>query len=121
MKLLIDMNLSPLWIAAVQAAGHDAVHWSQVGDARAADEEIMSWARDHQAVVMTHDLDFTTVLALTHASGPSVVQIRTQRVLPSAIGPVVIRALSDHADTLGRGAVVVIDESRARIRILPLN
>jgi len=77
--------------------------------------------RDHHSVVLTHDLDFTTVLALTHAAGPSVVQIRTQRVLPASIGPLVIRVLSDHEEALAKGAIVNVNESRARVRILPLN
>jgi predicted nuclease of predicted toxin-antitoxin system len=45
MKILIDMNLSPDWVDVF--AGHDitAVHWSKVGDPRAEDSELMSWAR----------------------------------------------------------------------------
>lgn len=121
MKVPVDMNLSPLWVAALQAAGRVAVHWSQVGDARASDPEIMDWARDNHSVVLTHDLDFTTVLALTHAAGPSVVQIRTQRVLPVSIGPLLIRVLSDYEEVLARGAIVNVNESRARVRILPIN
>lgn len=44
MKLLIDVNLSPVWVAALEARGFEAVHWSEVGDLRARDVEIMNWA-----------------------------------------------------------------------------
>jgi predicted nuclease of predicted toxin-antitoxin system len=42
----------------------------------------MAWARENGHVVLTHDLDFGTLLALTRANGPSVVQVRAQDVLP---------------------------------------
>jgi len=42
----------------------------------------MAWAREHVHVVFTHDLDFGTLLALTRASGPSVIQVGSQDVLP---------------------------------------
>jgi predicted nuclease of predicted toxin-antitoxin system len=120
MKLLVDMNLSPQWVEALQTAGHDAVHWSQIGDPRASDPEIIAWARDHQSIVLTHDLDFTTVLALTRAEGPSVVQIRSQNIAPAAAGPAMVRVLNEYEQLLVRGAVVSVDEMRSRVRILPL-
>jgi len=36
-RLLVDMNLSPGWIPLLLAAGHEALHWSEVGDPRAPD------------------------------------------------------------------------------------
>jgi predicted nuclease of predicted toxin-antitoxin system len=42
MKLLVDMNLSLDWVPVLQGHGHDAVHWSTVGDIRATDEAIMA-------------------------------------------------------------------------------
>ena len=80
MKLLVDMNLSPDWVAVLTQAGWETAHWSGVGNLRAADSEIMAWARQHGHVVFTHDLDFGTLLALTQAEGPSVIQVRTQDV-----------------------------------------
>lgn len=35
----------------------------------------------HGYTVFTHNLDFGTVLALTHATGPSVFHIRAQDIL----------------------------------------
>jgi hypothetical protein len=61
--------------------GIDARHWSEVGDLRAPDAEIMQWARQHGCVVFTNDLDYSALLAATRASGPSVLQVRTQDVL----------------------------------------
>jgi predicted nuclease of predicted toxin-antitoxin system len=64
MKLLVDMNLSPEWVAVLKEAGWETEHWSKVGDPRAADSEIMAWATKHGHVVFTHDLDFGSLLAL---------------------------------------------------------
>ena len=57
MKFLIDMNLSPRWVDA-------------------PDTTIMAFAHDHAYAVLTHDLDFSAILAATHSEKPSVVQIR---------------------------------------------
>lgn len=65
MKILIDMNLSPRWVAFLTQAGWEAVHWSTVGDPRATDQSLMAYAREQGYVLFTHDLDFGILLALT--------------------------------------------------------
>jgi predicted nuclease of predicted toxin-antitoxin system len=77
MRLVIDMNLSPDWVAILARAGHCATHWASVGSACATDHEILTWAREQKAVVLTHDLDFGAILAATDADAPSVLQVRT--------------------------------------------
>jgi predicted nuclease of predicted toxin-antitoxin system len=120
MKLLVDMNLSPNWVVVLKEAGWEAVHWSQVGNLRAADSEIMAWAKLNSHIVFTHDLDFGSLLALTQAVGPSVIQVRTQDVTPTAIGKLVADALRQFQPDLEAGALIVLDEARARARVLPL-
>jgi predicted nuclease of predicted toxin-antitoxin system len=119
MKLLVDMNLSPSWVTVLMEAGWESVHWSNVGNSRATDSEIMAWAKENGHVVFTHDLDFGTALALTQAEGPSVVQVRTQDVTPTAIGKIVVASLRQFQSELEKGALVVLDESRGRVRVLP--
>jgi predicted nuclease of predicted toxin-antitoxin system len=70
-RLLLDMNLSPEWVAELARHDYSAVHWSTVGDPRAADTTIMAWARANGCAVFTRDLDFGTILALTHADAAS--------------------------------------------------
>lgn len=119
-QLLVDMNLSAEWTVELAQQGWSAVHWSTVGDPRAEDSEIMAWAIANGYVVFTHDLDFGTILALTRATGPSVFQVRGQNVLPEHMGPVVIAALRQHDADLAGGAIVVVDEKKLRVRVLPL-
>lgn len=120
-KVVIDMNLSPLWVEIFESNGLNAVHWSKVGDPKATDKVIMEWAQRNQSVVFTHDLDFGSLLAVTHAQGPSVIQVRTENVLPEHIGPMVIEAVKKYQSQLERGALIVLDEFSNRVRLLPLN
>ena len=80
----------------------------------------MEWARHGGYVVFTHDLDFSALLAVTEATGPSVIQVRTQDVLPDAIGSDVARVLRMRAASLEQGAIVSIDKVASRVRLLPL-
>jgi predicted nuclease of predicted toxin-antitoxin system len=120
MKLLIDMNLSPLWVEHLGQAGLEAVHWSSVGRPAATDAEIMSFARDRGWVVFTHDLDFSAMLAHSQAGGPSVLQLRAKDVLPAACGPTVVRVDFERAPELASGAIVTLDTLSARVRTLPI-
>ena len=77
-------------------------------------------ARDRRYVVFTHDLDFGTLLPLTHAQGPSVIQVRTQNVMPAYLERLVMRALTTYASQLSEGVLLTVDEGKARVRILPI-
>ena len=120
MKLLLDMNLAPSWVGFLQGEGFEAVHWSVVGDPRASDAAIMEWARRGGYMVFTHDLDFSALLAATGATGPSVIQVRAQDVLPEAIGTDVVSVLRMHAAALEQGAIVSVDKVTSRVRVLPI-
>jgi predicted nuclease of predicted toxin-antitoxin system len=121
LSLLIDMNLSPDWVNELSALGWSCVHWSSVGDPKAADREIMDWALANNHVVFTHDLDFGTLLALTHALGPSVIQVRAKNVLPDQMLSVVVAALTQFESELAAGALLVVDQAKSRVRILPIS
>ena len=119
-QLVVDMNLSVEWVTELAQHGWSAIHWSTAGDPRADDSVIMTWALTNGYVVFTHDLDFGAMLALTHATGPSVLQVRGQKVLPEDMGQLVIAALRQHDAALAAGALVVVDEKKYRVRVLPL-
>ena len=120
MKLLVDMNLSPRWVAVLANAGVEAAHWSTLGANNAPDSEIMAYARANDYVVLTHDLDFGAILAATHGEKPSVVQIRADDVSPDVIGAQVVLALRQMATELEEGVLLTVDPNRTRLRVLPL-
>jgi predicted nuclease of predicted toxin-antitoxin system len=81
----------------------------------------MDWALANQCVIFTHDLDFGTMLAVTQAAGPSVIQVRAQDVLPEHLEGIVVPVLQQYETQLEAGALIVVDERKARLRILPLS
>ncbi len=119
MKLLIDMNLSPDWVEIFEQNGWQAVHWSTVGNPRAMDSVIMDWARTNGYVVFTHDLDFGMLLATTRAQEPSVIQVRIQDIMPRVLGSRLVQILRQYESVLESGALVTVDETKSRVRILP--
>ena len=119
MKILIDMNLSLEWANIFEKHGWDAVHWQQIGDPRAPDTRIMSWARENGYVVFTRDLDFGTLLATTHVQGPSVIQVRRPNTLPHNFADWFVEILHQYEAVLERGALLTVDADRARVRLLP--
>ncbi len=120
MKLLVDMNLSPSWVERLVRVGFEAVHWSTIGAATAPDVEILTWANEHEFVLITNDLDFSAILAAGAVHGPSVVQLRTQDLLSEGAARIVARALEAHREDIERGALLSIDEGGTRVRMLPL-
>lgn len=118
MRLVIDMNLSIDWVAALQEQGVAAVHWSSVGSEDAADETIMDWARANQAIVLTRDLDFGIALTRQALIDPSVIQLRCDQVRLERHAPLVGQVLTEHAVHLDAGAIVTLDNERVRVRIL---
>ncbi len=114
------MNLSPRWVEALARAGIEARHWSAVGDGAASDAEVLLWARRRGFVLLTHDLDFGRLLALGGGRRPSVVLLRTHRVLPVESATVLVKALGKHEPELEQGAVVVLHADHNRVRLLPL-
>ena len=121
MKIVIDMNLSPQWVEGLMSDGHDCVHWSEIGPPNAPDREMLLWARSNGYVVLTHDLDFGAIIAATKADSPSVLQLRTQDISPGRIGESVVSAFKQFEELLIQGALVSIDQKRARARILPFS
>ena len=81
----------------------------------------MEWANNHDYVVFTHDLAFGTLLAPTQAQRRSVIQISAQDVLPEYLGNRLVQLLWQFEPMLKTGALITIDEIRARVRILPIN
>jgi len=82
MKFLADMGISPRSVAFLRDLGVEAVHLHELGLDRLPDAEIVKKARHEGYVVLTHDLDFGELLALSGAEVPSVVIFRLQNMRP---------------------------------------
>ncbi len=100
MKILIDMNLSPEWVKTLKQEGWEAIHWSSVGNPKSPDHQIVEWARTHEYIVFTHDLDFGAILASTKAEGPSIIQARVQDVMPKSLKKRLVPILRQYENML---------------------
>ncbi len=114
------MNLSPRWREALREGGHEALWWRDVGPPDAPDEEVFAWAKAHGYLLLTADLDFSRLLALTGEEGPSVLLLRLPYPEPPYALEAVLEALKRFQEALEQGALVVIGPDRTRVRVLPL-
>ena len=121
MKFLVDENLSPLVAAGLQDAGHEAAHVRDLGMRSAADTALIEYAAANGFVLVSADTDFGTLLAAAGARGPSVVLIRrTVDRRASRLVAVLLENLEPVEQALQEGAVVVLEDTRVRVRRLPL-
>ena len=114
------MNLSPKWVMSLASYGIEAVHWSAVGEASAADIKILEYAHVNNFTILTHDLDFSAIIAGNRLKKPSIIQLRTGDINPDNAAPLVINAIQQAAPEIDSGAILTIELNKSRLRILPL-
>lgn len=121
MRFLLDNNLSPRLVAGLGMAGHDAIHVRDRGLEAASDPEVMAAAVDDKRVLVSGDTDFGTLLAQSRATGPSVVLFRRETGRrPEAQLRTLLANVGQIESALNEGSLVVIEDTRLRIRRLPL-
>ena len=120
MRFLLDMGISPKAAAFLRDLGHEASHLHEQGLHELPDPEIFAKARDEQAVLLTHDLDFADLVAASGARLPSVVIFRLRSMRPENVNRYLEILLEQHGDSLREGAVVSVTERRIRLRPMPL-
>ncbi|MBN1394490.1 MAG: DUF5615 family PIN-like protein [Pirellulales bacterium] len=120
MKFLVDMPLSPALAAWLGNQGHDALHASELGLSAAADGEILERASEERRVIVTADLDFPRLLALTQLDEPGLVLFRGGNYSELETIDRLKKCLeSISIDDFPR-SIIVIEKERIRQRHLPL-
>jgi predicted nuclease of predicted toxin-antitoxin system len=120
MRFLADAGISPRTVEFLRRNGHDAIHVRELGLQRASDREIVDRALADSRILLTFDLDFGEILALGVLNGPSTVIFRLSDERADAVNQRLDVVVSEQANTLASGALVLVEDTRYRVRRLPI-
>ena len=121
LRFLADMNISPQTVEALRQSGWDIVRVSTMLPFNATDQEILELARQEGMIVVTQDLDFSMLLALSGYDRPSLVTLRLSVADPEAITKRILETLPQWENSLEQGCAVTLDDRSVRIRSLPIS
>jgi predicted nuclease of predicted toxin-antitoxin system len=121
MKFFIDMPLPPQLVDWLTQRGHEARHASQVGMHQAEDSGIIAWAREHNCIILTADLHFPRLLALTRAHSPGLILFRGGDFSDREVAERLEDVLRSVPEATLRASIVTVDHTRVRRRPLPID
>ena len=114
------MGIAISTVQALRQRGHDIRHLSEDGLERLPDSRILEKAGREGSIVITCDLDFADLLALGAHTLPSVILLRLYNQTPGSVTPRLLQVLSECREALTAGAIVTVEETRYRLRRLPI-
>jgi predicted nuclease of predicted toxin-antitoxin system len=120
-RLLLDMGIAQSTGQYLKTLGHDVVHLSEQSLERLPDDLIVTKAQQEDRTIVTHDLDFGRIVALSGRSIPSIITLRLSDMTPTRVNSVLGIALAEAAEPIERGALVTITDRGIRIRTLPVD
>jgi predicted nuclease of predicted toxin-antitoxin system len=119
MRFLLDMNLPPAMTGWLRSEGHDVVHVRDIGLADLPDRDVFVRAAADERIVVTFDLDFAEIVALRGAAGLGVALLRLRLARQNRLRERLRVAIAEAAVALQAGAIVVVEDTRIRIRRMP--
>ena len=120
MRFLANAGISPLTVQFLSELGHDAVHIRTLGLERASDSELVNRARQDSSVLITFDLGFGDILALGVLDKPSVIIFRLADQRAQSVNQRLATVVAAQRAQLESGALILVEDSRYRIRKLPI-
>jgi predicted nuclease of predicted toxin-antitoxin system len=120
MRFLADMGVSQRVVTWLRASGHDVVHLREQGLQKLPNGEIFEKATRERRVILTFDLDFGEIVALSRGARTSVAVFRLRDTRTETVIARLGRVLGESSDALEQGAVVIVEDGRHRVRPLPV-
>jgi predicted nuclease of predicted toxin-antitoxin system len=119
-RFLADMGLARSTVIFLQSFGHDAVHFRDQGLQRMGDDLIVQKALAEKRIILTHDLDFSRIIAVSGVCLPSVISFRLADMRPPQVNAYMREVLDRFLEQLESGALISVNEQGIRIRRLPI-
>jgi predicted nuclease of predicted toxin-antitoxin system len=119
-RLLADVHISPKTVGDLQKQGYEIMRSSEVLPANAPDINILEFARIENWVVLTQDLDFSMLVALSRYSQPSLITLRLSSAKPDIVTQKLLDILPQIEEVLQEGSAITIQDESIRIRKLPV-
>lgn len=120
MRFLVDMPVSPGIARWLAEKGHDAVHASDIGLQKTKDKEILEEARKQGRVIITADLDFPQLIALSRSKDPGVILFRGGNYNEMETRALLSRVLERIKEEKLLNSITVVDKTRIRRTTLPI-
>ena len=116
MRFLADMGVAQRIVEWLRAEGHEVVHLREEGLQRMPNGEIFKKAASEDRIILTFDLDFGEIVALSGDRRVSVILFRLHNTRTPHVIDRLRKVLKDAGQALEQGAIVVVEESRHRAR-----
>ena len=120
LEFIANMNISPLTVEQLRKHGWDVVRVPEIMDMKSKDTDILDYARRENRIVITQDLDFSMLLALSGYSKPSLINLRLENARPDFVTARIVDVISTMEKELEEGVIITADETSARYRNLPI-
>lgn len=120
MRFLADMGISQRTVLWLREQKYDIVHLREQGLQRLKDSEIMIKANQEQRIILTIDLDFAQLLAMSGAKFPSIILFRLGNDNYSIINERISLVLSQYSNYLVEGAIISVTDKNIRVKKLPI-
>jgi predicted nuclease of predicted toxin-antitoxin system len=120
MRFLGDMCVDVRIMDWLRENRHDATHLRDQGLHKIPNGEIFDKAIRENRIVITFDLDFGEIAALTEGRKASVILFRLKNTRTAYVIERLSSAIEAFADALERGAIVIVEDTRYRVRYFPI-
>jgi len=120
MRFLADMGVAMRIVEWLREKGHDVIHLRDEGLQRLPNGEIFKKAAMENRIILTFDLDFGEIAALSGSQLVSVILFRLRNTHTLHVWKRLEQVLMVSSDALKEGAIIIVEETRHRIRKLPI-